>query len=207
MVLRIITELASEVGTAANAADPLVVLSFDIKRAYPSVPREAAFQVFSKAFGLPDTLIAVIRSLHNHTSFFIRTRQGDSEPFTSSKGFREGCPSSPGLYNMFHTIPVLQLVAAATQLDPPAGVQLGAKHARKLNQRIRNIPRQWGASGLYHTFRMCILLFADDTKALCRQSSYQRVEALVESILQQWGETLHPSKTERLLLHPDGGPD
>ena len=91
--VRIISELAIEV---ADPTDPVAIVSFDIQRAYPSIPRDAPHTVFHRCFGLPSSLIQVIQSLHNHTSFVIRTRQGDSVPFHAEKGFREGCPSSPG---------------------------------------------------------------------------------------------------------------
>ena len=48
---------------------------------------------------------------------------------------------------------------------------------------------------------MFILLFADDTTALTRASQASEVEALAAQVLRQWGETLHPDKTERLVLN------
>lgn len=121
LILRIISELATEV---ADPADPIAIVSFDIQRAYPSVPREAAYTVFHRCFGLPSSLIQVIQNLHNNTRFIIRTRQGDSEPFKAAKGFREGCPSSPSLYNLYHTIPTDELVRQAASPTGPAGLEL-----------------------------------------------------------------------------------
>lgn len=198
VILRILSELATEI---SQPADPLAIISFDIQRAYPSVPRDAAYQVFRKTFGLPDALISVISSLHNNTQFIIRTQQGDAEPFRSQKGFREGCPSSPALYNLYHTIPINHLVQEATSLQPPAGLDLGFISGKPLNKRTRKIPSKLHDQGLAHIYHMFILLFADDTTALTRASQASEVEALAAQVLRQWGETLHPDKTERLVLN------
>lgn len=204
VILRILSELATEV---KDPPDPVAVISFDIQRAYPSVPREAAYQVFHKAFGLPQELITIIRSLHSHTQFIIRTQQGDAEPFQSQKGFREGCPSSPTLYNMYHTVPINQLVSEARALHPPAGLTLGYFPKRPLNKRVRKLTTKQTDQGVAEIYHLFILLFADDTTALTRRSQSAAIEELATRVLRQWGETLHPDKTERLLLNgtaPEG---
>ena len=198
LILRMISELATEV---SDPKDPVAIVSFDIQRAYPSVPRVAAYQVFQRCFGLPTSLINVIQNLHNHTSFLIRTRQGDSEPFTAQKGFREGCPSSPCLYNMYHTIPINQLVHDAATTTGPAGLALACGPARPFHKRLRRTPKQWQSADLVEVYHLFILLFADDTTALCRQSQVQTIETLAAKVLKAWGETIHPDKTERILLN------
>ena len=40
--------------------------------------------------------------LHGGTSYKVRVHGGLSAPFIMERGLREGCPSSPVLFNIYH---------------------------------------------------------------------------------------------------------
>jgi hypothetical protein len=210
LILRLISEMATEIAydpaLPAEQQDPIVMILFDIQKAYPSVPREAAYAVFRKSFGIPEEMVQVIQELHESTVFVVRNREGESEPFSSNKGFREGCPSSPGCFNMYHTVPINELESEAEKRWPCPGVQLGAAQGRDWSKRARKPPTrlasckdrsQWDMIELYKLF---IVLFADDTTAITRSSRAEEVEQLAIQVLKRWGETVHPGKTERMQL-------
>lgn len=73
--------------------------------------------------------------------------------------------------------------------------------ARPFRKRVRRTPKTWQSADLVAVCRLFILLFADDATALCRQSRVPHVESLAATVLQAWGETIHPDKTERILLN------
>eukprot|EP00972_Heterocapsa_arctica_P042586 6276926-Heterocapsa_arctica.AAC.1 len=49
-------------------------------------------------------MLDVIKTLHDKALYDIRTREGLSETYETGKGFREGDPSSPVLYNSYHSV-------------------------------------------------------------------------------------------------------
>ena len=108
---------------------------------------------------------------------------------------------------MYHTVPINQLVSEARALHPPAGLTLGYFPKRPLNKRVRKLTTKQTDQGVAEIYHLFILLFADDTTALTRRSQSAAIEELATRVLRQWGETLHPDKTERLLLNgtaPEG---
>ena len=52
--------------------------------------------------GCPQGLINVCKALHEHTGYRVRVLGGLSDEWHSLRGLREGCPSSPPLFNVFH---------------------------------------------------------------------------------------------------------
>eukprot|EP00959_Pyramimonas_sp_CCMP1952_P420163 8800700-Pyramimonas_sp.AAC.1 len=61
--------MAAEIGEIeARALPALIMVLLDIEKAYPSVPRQAADQVFERA-GIPESLRAKILALHGHCKY------------------------------------------------------------------------------------------------------------------------------------------
>eukprot|EP00969_Alexandrium_andersonii_P269382 11906358-Alexandrium_andersonii.AAC.1 len=40
--------------------------------------------------------------MHEHTQYQVRVAGGLSDPWLPDRGLREGCPSSPPLFNVYH---------------------------------------------------------------------------------------------------------
>ena len=103
---RILCELAAEVSPQHRDLSQLLVLVFiDITKAYTRVQRDSAWLIF-KRLGMPDSLLRVLRALHEGTSYRCRSRLGLSDSYEQQTGFREGCCTSPVLYNLFHSFPL-----------------------------------------------------------------------------------------------------
>ena len=43
-----------------------------------------------------------LQDLHESTEYKVRGKDRESETWVPERGLREGCPSSPGLFNVFH---------------------------------------------------------------------------------------------------------
>ena len=86
---------------------PMLYLA-DIKKAYPSAPRQPMWDLL-KRNGLPPRILAVFRRLHSETLYSARLRSGDSRGYMLKRGLREGCASSCALYNIFHNCALEEL--------------------------------------------------------------------------------------------------
>ena len=77
----------------------------DSRKAYPRVNKPALWMLL-KRYGLGGLFLRVIMDLHEGTEYKIRGKAGYSETWVPERGLREGCPSSPDLFNIFHQAPM-----------------------------------------------------------------------------------------------------
>ena len=75
----------------------------DLRKAYPRVNRYALWKMLRK-YGLQGNALRAIQDLHETTEYKVKSREGCSEAWTPNRGLREGCPSSPPLFNIFHQV-------------------------------------------------------------------------------------------------------
>ena len=80
----------------------LALIMADVRKAYPRVVRPAMGAVLERS-GIPARCARVMIGLHKMTEYTTRTTGGVSEPFHLVRGLREGCPSSPGEFSLYHS--------------------------------------------------------------------------------------------------------
>ena len=100
-VLQVTRRIVKE-GTSAQAhSQAILIRLFDIEKAYPRVSREGLWRLM-QVKGAPEQFIKVCKGLHEHTQYRVRIYKGESSNYEVDKGLREGCPSSPPLFNVYH---------------------------------------------------------------------------------------------------------
>ena len=52
--------------------------------------------------GVPPEFSNVCKGLHNFTQFHTRVEGVTSRDYEADRGLKEGCPSSPPLFNLYH---------------------------------------------------------------------------------------------------------
>eukprot|EP00971_Amphidinium_carterae_P006695 131952-Amphidinium_carterae.1 len=63
--------------------------------------------------------------MHSHTSYCVRAYGGVSTEYVPDRGLREGCPSSPVLFNIYHCAVMLDFRARRTALTAQGSVDEG----------------------------------------------------------------------------------
>lgn len=79
---------------------PLHCILFDLRKAFPSVPRQKLLKFFAD-LGLSSKLIRSLASLFRFNTVSLRTSEGFSEPFFVNHGLREGSVISPLLFSIY----------------------------------------------------------------------------------------------------------
>ena len=74
---------------------------FDLEKAYPKVPREPLWKMLQLK-GCPTPFLRVLQAIHDHSRSHVRVSGTQSTNFLPERGLREGCPSSPVLFNCYH---------------------------------------------------------------------------------------------------------
>ena len=85
--------------------------------------------------GAPEGFIRICKGLHEHTRYQVRIYKGTSSYYSVDKGLREGCPSSPPLFNVFHHAVLEDFrIRRATQAQAQ-GLQPGIPWTSKITGR------------------------------------------------------------------------
>ena len=74
----------------------------DITKAYPRVNRTLLWKILEK-WKLPTEVIEIVKKLHEHTSYRVKGNEGLSNDSLPARGLREGCATSPILFNIYHS--------------------------------------------------------------------------------------------------------
>ena len=155
--------------------------------------------------GLPNEFINLLKALHEHTQFQAFIHNGYSTAWFTERGLREGCPSSPILFNIFHNY-ILKTFRArretnASNLRMSPGLPWSYKVDGKLTRTTAGKASSRGVRAL------CIgdVEYADDTQIM----EYSEEVALAETIFQQtltdWAQQEHVQKRKKLSCVPEDG--
>ena len=100
-----VTELVKRrrrVNKTSDIKDPEALL-LDMTKAYPKVNKPALWEMLRR-YGLRGAFLKSLVDLHESTTYCIKGREGDSDTWHPERGLREGCPSSPCLFNIYHQV-------------------------------------------------------------------------------------------------------
>ena len=161
---------------------------YDLEKADPRVVRPALWRVLTLK-GCPANFIRVLQaSTTTHTA--VRFQGFESSPFLPGRGLREGCPSSPILFNLYHDAAVMDTfrprrasAAAATGHTP--GIRWTYKVDGKIGKRKSD--RETERRHLAHTV-IGDLAYADDAAIVGEAAEVHQAEGLM---LQTFPAPLH----------------
>ena len=169
--------------------DSLFILFIDLKKAYDSVPRDAMWTVLTK-FGVPPTMLGIIRSFHEDMRAEIRIGDLTTDCITVRNGLRQGCTLAPTLFNLYFSA----VVACWRARCPQAGVSVRYKHGRKLVGDRTTKSRLLGTT-------ITETQFADDAAVFA--TSRAVLESATSTFINtasEWGLTVSIQKTKAMAV-------
>ena len=168
---------------------PLFVLFVDLKKAYDSIPRCALWRVLEK-YGVPPTMLSVIRSLHDGMKAAVRVEGGVTDNISVTNGLRQGCTLAPSLFNLYFGA----MVSSWRSKCPDAGVTVMYKHGRKL-VGDRTAKSRLQEAGVTES------QFADDVAVYTiSRAAFRMATAKFVSTAAEWGLTVSLEKTKGLAM-------
>ena len=181
----------------------VAVTSFDIVRAYTRVHRCALWLLLQR-LGVPSSFLNVLKALHDRTQFQVFIHNGYSTPWLTDPGLREGCPSSPVLFNIFHTF-VLRTFRCRRAANASAhGMVPGLSWAFKVDGRLTRSGAGKTSSRGVHSVVLGDVEYADDTQIFGEQDEVSLAEDIFVQTLHDWAQQEHPDKREKLSLCAGG---
>ena len=160
-VLQVSRRVAEEV-CFATSGDSIVLTLYDIEKAYPRVNREALWILLEKR-GAPRGFICILRALHDHNHFHVKMSGSISRPYTADRGLKEGCPSSPPLFNIYHQAVLQDFRQRRKRRAEQAGLSTGIQWKIKIDDRRSRGAIERRSIRQVRYIRLGDLEFADDT--------------------------------------------
>ena len=173
--------------------DPVAILT-DITKAYPRVNRVMLWHMLD-LWGMKDKMKRVLRGIHEGTEYRVRGRDGNSSEWIPRRGLREGCATSPVLFNVYHSNVVRIAREERKRMEPDCGIPWNWVPGHSLPPRDRRRATQGSAS---KTTTLTESLFADDTTICGNMREMKTGKAEMVRVMECFEEKCHPEKEEEL---------
>ena len=186
-----------------SGSDPVARL-LDLKKAYPRVNKPALWGILEK-YGLKGNFLWTLQDLHEATTYVVKGRGEDSGSWRPERGLREGCATSPTLFNIYHQAVMRRAEEVRKEEAERAGRQVGVK--------IRWQPgNAFPSSNLWEKYsseaesRMVTMsLFADDTTIVGRRDEIEEGTEIIKRIMGEFEEKNNDDKEEKLEFGSEEG--
>ena len=173
----------------------------DLRKAYPRVSKPALWGLLER-YGLSGKALEAIVGLHETTEYQVRGRgkEGFSEGWVPARGLREGCATSPVLFNIFHQAVMRQAEEARCREGEvgvgwrwvPGGSFAGAGNWEKECSEAKEV-------------RVKLVLFADDTTIVGEKGELGRGVERMKEVMGRWEEKNNEDKEEKVDFGTEEG--
>ena len=197
---RVLEEMSVAASEGSHVAR-IGLTRFDIVRAYTRVCRIALWEVLLR-MGVPEDFLAVLKALHDHTRFMVFAHNGYSDAWFTERGLREGCPSSPILFSIFHHCVLLTFRARRLVRARELGCAPGLAWAYKVDGRIARPGKAKRSSR--GVVQVVLGEYADDTALLGHLNELKFAEHIFTQTLADWEQSEHVGKREKLVVAAGG---
>ena len=204
VIMRVNEEVQRVIGVMSGrhntGRDHSVAASMDITNTYPRVNRNILWHELRK-LGMKDVMLKTLQNLHERTEYKVKGRISMSEAWEPQRGLKEGCATSPILFNIYHA----------------CVIKLANKERRnqaERNSMIIGMPWIWKpgysfppksqikAMNSFENEKLEIVesLFADDTSMLVTKDEIFIGRDSVTEVMNMFEEKYHPDKEEHLFF-------
>lgn len=171
----------------------------DLRKAYPRVSRPALWGILRR-YGLAGPLMDTLMDMHETATYRVKGKEGSSESWNPQRGLREGCPTSPVLFNVFHQAVMRQGEEARRHEAAEAGMETGLEWhwlpgggfpGQKLWEKYNSEAQ---------SMRISSLLFADDTTMVGTEEELRGGVAAVKRVMGEFEEKNNEDKEEEHMF-------
>ena len=159
-----------------------------------------------RKYGMKEESIRLVKGLHEETEYRVRGREENSDSWRPLRGLREGCATSPILFNIYHSAAMRQAAEEREKSAQEKGLNVGIEFSwrpgnslppKSTKQAIKGTERE--------TFRLTEALFADDTTLYGEKDEMRQGKEIVKLSMRSFEEKCHDGKEEHLALGTAAG--
>ena len=178
----------------------------DLTKAYPRVSKPVLWAVLRR-YAMEGPFRDTLMDLHEATTYSIKGKEGDSEEWTPERGLREGCPSSPSLFNIYHQVVMRQAEKARLDRAEEKGTNVGIAWTWMPGNRFPGKNMVETHNSETQTARISLSLFADDTTPIGEKEEIESGTATIKEVMKNFEEKNNEEKEEKLEFGKDGAGD
>ena len=186
-------------GEVVESEEETVARLLDLRKAYPRVNKPLLWLMLER-YGMGETCLRALKDLHESTVYRIRGKDGDSEPWTPERGLREGCPSSPPLFNIYHQgsmrVAKEDREAAAALVNQTVGVVYSWVPGNSFPSDSRWEKKNSEAVEI----KVDNALFADDTTLAGKRKEMENGVRIVKEAMLRFEERNNEDKEEEVIF-------
>ena len=186
-------------GSVLDEKEVVAARLLDLRKAYPRVNRPALWRLLQR-YGVDGNFLTTLQGLHEATEYRVRGKEGLSEEWLPDRGLREGCPSSPPLFNIFHQAVMRVAKKEREKKALEAGTTAGIVY-RWVPGSTFPCAQGWeddNSSAVEVVLEKS--LFADDTTVLGYEDELEEGVAVTKEVMGWFEERNNDSKEEKLLF-------
>ena len=188
MYCKISRRLAEEISQAKGIPNQQIHLTlYDIEKAYPRINREALWEIMTRK-GIPTGFIQICQGLHDHTMFHVRISGSTSTKYEADRGLREGCPSSPPLFNLYHAAVMTDFRQRRKRTAEDRNLEPGIPWKTIVDGKLKRRRNTYQAQRNSKVHIFGDLEFADDTATFATAPEFPHADHILETTFMDWGE-------------------
>ena len=178
----------------------IAITNFDIVRAYTRVCMDCTLDFVGSPWS-PAILCRNTKSPpRTHTQFQVFIHNGYSSPWFTERGLREGCPSSPVLFNVFHTFIMRNFRIKRAQLATSLSLPPGLPWQYKVDGRLSRTGQSKLCGRGIVNMSLGDVEYADDTQICGLEEEVAMAEKLFAATLTDWEQQENVDKREKLII-------
>ena len=204
IILRVDEETKRVMGKSNEAKGRPGAVLLDITKAYPRANRPVLWKMLSK-LGMGPKTLKVLEGLHEGTIFRVKGRTEMSDDWRPARGLREGCATSPILFNIYHAEAMRRASRKRHQLATAKGRECGLRWAWVPGNSFPSLdPRNTMKSSQREEFIVEDSLFADDSSLIGWLDELAEGKEVVKKAMLDFEEVCHDGKEEVFSFGSDG---
>ena len=170
----------------------------DLEKAYPRVNKPCLWGMLKRA-GFGGNFLRALMDLHETTQYKVKGKEGCSEPWYPQGGLREGCPTSPILFNMYHQVVMDTAERRRGEIAGEGRREVGIPgHCVPGSRLPGKLWEKFNSEARSHHFTSS--LFADDTTLLGEEKEMQAAVRKIKETMEEFEEKNNSSKEEKMIF-------
>ena len=144
----------------------------------------------------------LLKGLQEHTLYEVKDEEGNSESWQPLRRLREGDQTSPVLSNVYHATSMLTANKRREDENQNCGIEMQWTPGNSFPPKDTN---KANGNSAGEAFRICDVLFADDTTLIGKKSELEIGRDIIVETLEKFEDICLPAKEERMELGSNTG--